>query len=244
MKVFSIIIFLFVNYISSRNLRATEEEYPSKDGTLIYKKISEDNLKNYLLDDKIYVIDTRKMYKSAAGYIKNTIILPESMLSYIFSLIPLGAEIIIITDEENKQKAIGKIMELCSYKILGYSIFNEITEKNGFDLQVVEYNSNSNENIQQIVDKRENIIDIREINEFKETGYVNHSKLIPLSTFLSNYNQIPTIGDVYIFCKSGTRSIIGMTFAKRKGYNNRFIVMKGGISRAIEEGFPLIPFIE
>ena len=239
-----IIFFVFViNYIYSGNLRP-KEDYSSKNDNLNIKKISGDILKNYLLDNKIYVIDIRKMSKSASGYIKNTILLPESMISYIFSIIPLGSEIILIIEEENKQKDIGKIFELFSYKLLGYAIFSEITAKNDFDLQIVEYNPNLNENIQKIVDKGENIIDIREKNEYKETGYVEHSILIPLSSFLSNYREIPEKGDVYIFCKSGMRSIIGMTFAKRMGYNNRFIIMKGGINKAIEEGFPLISFIE
>ena len=244
MKVISIIIILFViNYVFSENLRSKDVSFP-KDDNLNYNKISVDILKKYLLDENIYVIDSRKISKSASGYIKNTILLPESMFSYIFSIIPLGSEIILITEEENKQKAIGKIIELLSYKLLGYAIFSEITANNDFDLQVVEYNPNLNENIQQIVDNEENIIDIREKNECKETGYVKNSKLIPLSTFLSNYSEIPKEGDVYIFCKSGMRSIIGMTFAKRMGYNNRFIIMKGGINKAIEEGFPLIPFNE
>ena len=244
MKVTSIIIILFViNYIYPQNLRP-KEDYSSNDENLNFNKISVDALKKYLTDDKVYVIDTRKMFISASGYIKNTIILPESMFSYIFSLIPLGSEIILITEEENKQKTIGKIIELLSYKLLGYAIFSEITANNDFDLQIVEYNPNLNENIQQIIDNRENIIDIREKNEYKETGYVQNSKLIPLSSFLSNYSEIPQKGDVYIFCKSGMRSVIGMTFAKRMGYNNRFIIMKGGINRVIEEGFPLVAFIE
>ena len=244
MKVSSIIIILFViNYISSENLRAKEVPSP-KDDNLNFNKISADILKKYLLDDNIYVIDTRKMSKSASGYIKNTILLPESMFSYMLSIIPLGSEIILITEEENKEKVIGKIIELFSYKLLGYAIFSEITANNDFDLQVVEYNPNLNENIQQIVDNGENIIDIREKNECKETGYIKNSKLIPLSTFLSNYIEIPKEGDVYIFCKSGMRAVIGMTFARRMGYNNRFIIMKGGMNKVIEEGFPLIPFVE
>ena len=244
MKVILILIFLFVNYKSSGNLRA-KEELSTKDDKINFNKISADNLKKYLLDEKIFVIDTRKISKSASGYIKNTILLPDSMFSYIFSLIPKDSEIILIFEEENKQKSLGKIIEfLYSYKLLGYSIFTEITAKNDFDLQMVEYNPNLNVNIQQIVDKGENIIDIREINEYKETGYVKHSKLIPLSNFLNNYREIPEQGDIYVFCKSGIRSIIGLTFAKRMGYNNRFIIMKGGINKVIEEGFPLIPFIE
>ena len=244
MIIVSIIVFLIVNFSLARNLIGREVYSTPDNETFSYIKVSEENLKNYLLDEKIYVIDTRKLSKSASGYIKNTILLPKSMFSFIFSIVPIGSEIIIVTDEENKQITIESLIELYSYayKFIGYALFSEITSKNAFDLQVVEFNPNSNENIQQIIEKNENIIDIREINEFKKTGYVKNSILIPLSNFLTNYNEIPTQGDVYIFCQSGTRSLIGMTFLRRKGYKNRFIIMKGGINRAIEEGFPLISY--
>ena len=242
MIIVSIIIFLFVSSTLCRNLIEVEKYSTSDNETFTYIKVTEDNLKKYLLDDDIFVIDTRKMSKSASGYIKNTIILPASLFSYIFSIIPIGSRIIIVTDEQNKQDSIENLIDLYSYKLIGYALFSEITSKNGFVIEVAEFNPNSNENLQQIVDKKENLIDIREIHEFKKTGYVENSLLLPLSNFLTEYEKIPSQGDVYILCQSGVRSTIGMTFLKRMGYTNKFIIMKGGINRVIEEGFPLIPF--
>ena len=161
------------------------------------------------------------------------------MFSFIYSIIPVGAEIIILAEKENKQEAIDNIIELYTYKLLGYSIFSEINENNDFELEVVEYNPNSNNNIQEIVDKGENIIDIREKNEILKTGYIKQAKLIPLSNFLTDYDEIPNNGNVFIFCKSGTRAVIAMTFLKKQGFTNRIVVMKGGMNRVLEEGYPL-----
>ena len=233
--------FLFLSFfgtILTRNLRENEE-YSSLDDTLKYYKISGEKLKRLLLDNNIYVIDTRNLDKSAAGYIPNTILIPLSLFSFVYSVVPVGSEVIIITEIENKQKAIDDFIELFAYKLLGYSIFNEINENNMFELQVVEYNPNLNENIQEIVEKGENIIDIRENNEYIKTGYIKQAQLIPLSNFLTDYNRIPNNGNVFILCKSGTRAIIGMTFLKREGFTNRFVIMKGGMNRVIEEGYPL-----
>lgn len=238
----TILFFLIINFILTKRNLLADPEYSSVDENLKYYRFSEEKLKKFLLDDDVFVVDTRKISKSSAGYIPKTIILPVSMFPFIFSLIPVGSDIIIITEEENKQEVIDEFMELFTYKLLGYAIFSEVTAKNDFELQVVEYNPNSNANIQEIVDRGENIIDIREMNEFKETGYILKAQLIPLSHFLTEYIKIPNNGDVYIFCKSGMRSVIGMTFAKRMGYTNRFIIMYGGINRAIEEGFPLTSF--
>ena len=239
--------FLFLSFfeliISTRNLSGNEE-YSSLDDTLKYYKYSGEKLKKLLKDENIYVIDTRSFEKSAAGYIPNTILCPLSMLSFLYSVVEVGSEVIIITEIEEKQTAIDEFIELFAYKLLGYSIFSEVVENNNFELQVVEYNPNLNENIQEIVDNGEYIIDIRENNEIIQTGYIKQAKLLPLSTFLNDYDKIPKNGNVFIFCRSGARSIIGMTFLKREGYTNRFVVMKGGMNRVIEEGYPLVQILK
>ena len=237
-----VLFYLFFGLILTKNLRENEEN-STFDNTVKCDIISGEKLKKYLLEDNIYVIDTRKLSKSARGYIPNTILIPLSMFSFINSIIPVGSEVIIITEIEEKQITIDKFIELFSYKLLGYSIFNKINENNIFELQVVEYNPNSNKNIQEIVDKGENIIDIREINEVKKTGYIQNAKLIPLKNFLRDYNKVPKNGTVFIFCQSSARAVIGMTFLKKKGYTNRFVVMKGGMNRVIEEGYPLVELV-
>ena len=31
--------------------------------------------------------------------------------------------------------------------------------------------------------------------------------------------------DIYVYCKLGKRALIGMTYAQRAGYTNRFVIM-------------------
>ena len=66
--------------------------------------------------------------------------------------------------------------------------------------------------------------------------------MIPLSTFQTDYSKIPKQGNVYVYCKSGMRAAIGMSYAKRAGYTNKFIIMKGGMNKAIQERYPLVPY--
>ena len=111
-------------------------------------------------------------------------------------------------------------------------------------VEKVEYNSNTKEEIQKIVDNKGIIIDIREIGEFKETGVIKNAILIPLSAFKNDYNKIPKEGDIYVYCKGGVRAIAGMTYAKREGYKIKFIIMEGGMMKTIKEGFPTVPYTE
>lgn len=207
-----------------------------------YSKMTGKELKNYLLNPKIFVVDTRDMTASTTGYIPNSILCPTSMYSWLTSIVPEGSEIIIISDEENYQTAINSLINLNLYNLIGYGIYNEINENTSFSIQVVEYDPNTKESIQEIVDKGENIIDIREISEYIETGVIKEAVLIPLTTFKTDYNKIPNNGNVFVFCKSGMRAVVGMTYAKRAGYTNRFVIMTGGMSKAIEEGYPLVPY--
>ena len=125
---------------------------------------------------------------------------------------------------------------------MGYGIYNEINESSSFFIQKIEYNPNTKESIKEIVDNGENIIDIREISEFKETGVIEQAILIPLTTFQTDYIKIPKNGNVYVYCKSGMRAVVGMSYAKRAGYTNKMVIMSGGMNKAIEEGYPLVPY--
>ena len=239
----SIILFLVnIQIIYSKNIFQSIKKKTENLDILKYSKFNGKDLKKYILNYNVFIIDTRDMAISAVGYIPNSILLPTTMFSWLSSIVPSGSNVILITDEENKNTAIDQFISLNLYNLLGYGIYNEINESTSFSIQVVEYNPNTKENIQKIVDDNEYIIDIREIAEYKETGVIEKSKLIPLTTFPTDFYKIPMDGDVYVYCKSGMRAVVGMSYAKRAGFINRFIIMQGGINKAIEEGFPLVPY--
>lgn len=241
----SLFIFLLtIELIISKKFNNLRRQPDCTNKYLGYSKMSGYDLKNYLLNPDIYIVDTRDMTISALGYLPLTIICPTTMYSWLTSIVPSGANVILITDENNYQTAIDSLIELNLYNLLGYSIYNNIIEDYSFAIQTIEYNPNTKESIQEIVDNGENIIDIREISEFKETGVIAQAVLIPLTSFPTNYKKIPTNGNVYVYCKSGMRAVVGMTYAKRAGYTNRMVIMSGGMNKAIEEGYPLVPYEE
>ena len=241
-----IAIFIISFMIKSSSLKFLEKNEISKDKLvneyLGYSKMSGKELKQYVLNQKIYIVDTRDFAISATGYFPQSILCPTSMYSWLTVIVPSGSDVIIITDEDNYQKSIDALIDLKLYNLLGYGIYNEINESSSFFIQKVEYNPNTKESIKEIVDNGENIIDIREISEFKETGVIEQAILIPLTTFETDYTKIPKNGNVYVFCKSGMRAVVGMSYAKRAGYTNRMVIMSGGMNKAIEEGYPLVPY--
>ena len=234
-----LILFLMIDLSHPKFLG---EKSDKKNEYLRYSKMSGKELKKYLLNKNVYIIDTRDISISAVGYIPQSILCPTSMYSWLTSIVPSGADVIIINDESNYQQSINSLIEINLFNLLGYAIYDELNENTSFNIQQVEYNPNTKESIQEIVDNGENIIDIREISEFRETGVIKEAILIPLTSFLKDYTKIPNVGNVYVFCKSGMRAVVGMSYAKRAGYTYRLVIMSGGMNKAIEEGYASVPY--
>ena len=87
-----------------------------------YIKISEEDLKNYLNDKEVYIVDTREISSCKDGYLQNSIIIPLSMSYSKFfpALIKEGAKVIIITDPEHQKESLEKTSSFNSYNVLGF----------------------------------------------------------------------------------------------------------------------------
>ena len=215
----------------------------SSSSSLKYVHINPNLLKRILNNKDIYIIDTREIDVAAQGYVPNSIIVPTSLSYYLSSVVPNRSSIVVISDEQNYRSVLDDLEESRRrYRVLGYCLYDEIKNSDLFDIQKVDYNQNTKSDVEEIVRDKRNIIDLRNISEFQETGIVPGSILIPLVDFLNEYKKIPREGDVYVFCKRALRAVIGMTFAKRAGYTNHFIIMKEGIEKTVDEGYQLEPY--
>ena len=246
MKKYLNISFLFIlllsfikskTFIKTKNLRAMEEKY---------SKLAAIHLKSYMNMENIHIIDTRDNTISNKSYLKNSLLLPLTMgyATWLPSLVNKGSNIVLICDEDNYKNALQNTEILGIYNIIGYAIYNEIIKQSDLNIQKAEYNENTKKDVEKLVAKGKYLLDIREIKEYKETGVINEAHLIPLSTFTSNYNRIPESVDIYIFCKGGGRALLGMSYLKRMGFKNKFIIMRGGMTKTIQEGYPLVPYTE
>ena len=211
-----------------------------------YEKLNSIHLKNYLHNLNLYIIDTREFEVSNQGYIENSIIMPItfSYSTWFPAIIEEDANVVLICDEENYINALEQTEALGPYKIFGYAIYNELIEENKLKIIKAEYNENTKEDVEKLVEKDEYMIDLREVSEFKETGVIKEAHLMPLSNFRNDYINLPKNLDIYVYCKLGKRALIGMTYAQRAGYSNRFVIMRGGMNKTISEGYPLVAYTE
>ena len=206
-----------------------------------YKKYTANDIKNLMSNKDIFLIDTRAGAVSNLGYVKNSIIISlGEPFDYFTAVIEEGSDIVLICDENNYQESLETTEKKGDYFILGYAIYDEISKDKSLDIEVAKYNENTKESLENLVKENKYILDIREHSEKEQTGVVNEAHLIPLSTFRTDYVNIPKNEDIYIFCKGGGRSLSAMSYLKRQGYTNNIYVMKGGINQSIKEGYPLV----
>ena len=209
-----------------------------------YYKLTPEQLKQYIDYKEIYIVDTREIPLCQKGYIGNSIIIPLSMsyTTWLPKVIKSNSYVILITDNEHLNESLYMTASLNIYYIIGYALYDELISSNLFNIETIEYNDNTKEEIEKIANYRNVIIDVREINEFKNTGIIKEALLLPLSCVNDEIYKIPQIGNIYVYCRSGMRAVTYMTYAKRAGYKNKIIIMEGGMLKAIQEGFPLVPF--
>ena len=211
---------------------STSEQYKNLDGKTI---------KGLLTNTKINIIDTREADISSQGYLPNSLLIPLSMdySKWMTTVVRRGSEVIIISDKDNFGSAIQKVKE-AGYKIYGYAIYDEIVKHVSFAIQKALYKENTKESVEKLVKEKKYILDLREADEYKETGIVENSKLIPLSTLNRKIKKLPKKGDIYLFCKTGGRALMAMSFLQKARVKSKLYIMRGGINKTIQEGFALV----
>ena len=207
-----------------------------------YKNLDGKAIKGLLTSKKIYIIDTREEDISSQGYLPNSLLIPLSIdySKWMTTVVRRGSEVIIISDKDNYGRAIQKAKE-AGYKIFGYAIYDEIVKHVSFAIQKALYKENTKENVEKLVKEKKYILDLREDDECKETGIVENSILISLSTLNRKIKKLPKKGgDIYLFCKNGERALMAMSFLKKSRVKSKLYIMRGGIDKTIEEGFGLV----
>ena len=163
-----------------------------------YNQLSPFQLKQYIDNKDIYIVDTREIPLCKNGYIEKSIIIPLSM-SYttLFpKVIPNNSQVILITDQEHLNESLYNTASLNSYNIIGYAIYDDLISDNDFNIGTIEYNINTKDEIEKIIKNRDII-----------TGVIKEALLMPLSCINGEINKLPKEGNIYVYCRSGMRAV-------------------------------------
>lgn len=85
------------------------------------------------------------------------------------------------------------------------------------------------------------LIDVREVSELEEKGYIDGAINLPLRTLFDDTSVLPAFDTpVVVYCGSGWRAVIATTMMGQLGYTDVKAMMGGSYGGWVEAGFPTV----
>jgi rhodanese-related sulfurtransferase len=81
------------------------------------------------------------------------------------------------------------------------------------------------------------VLDVRQPHEF-ETGHIPAARLIPLHELPDRLDEVPATGDVFVVCRSGSRSYMASEFLRENGI--AAVNVAGGLLAWVDSGLELV----
>jgi rhodanese-related sulfurtransferase len=86
------------------------------------------------------------------------------------------------------------------------------------------------------------LLDVREIDEVQDTGYIEGAVVIPLREIGLRINLLPSFDTTIVtYCASGWRCTIAMTALEALGWENVLSLSGGSFSGWVNAGYPIAP---
>lgn len=188
------------------------------------KSLSIEEFKNEIKKD-VFLLDTRNAIEFTQGFIAGfiNIGLEDKFEELAKLLIPNEKNILLITQEEDKDKLIKSLTNIGFNKIIGcldggFSTWQSLGNPIDIiiDIEADEFKMDIN------YDNKMIVLDVRSEIEF-ETSHVQTAINTPLQSFMESDNILANIEEqdnVYIYCRRGSRSVIAASIFKKEGFHN------------------------
>lgn len=177
-----------------------------------------------------YIIDVRTEESYAAAHVPGSISIPlRNLPSYVGWFIPVGADILLVTDDDYPEEAVKHLYRTGYDNILGYlsgGIFRwHMAGKKSESIKTVTVDK-----LCKLLDTEPEerfILDIRSEDELETEGEIENAKNIHLTQLTEHYDELPQDKPMYIFCGSGLRSMTAASLLKNEGFINQRVVLGG-----------------
>jgi hydroxyacylglutathione hydrolase len=186
-------------------------------------------------DPKIKILDTREAKISTKSFYRGAFLIPLQTPFAIFAsnLCKPEDKIIIISDPGQEKESIVRLTRIGYEKILGY-IHNENLPNQ------VKIDSVNIENLQTFIEKSRDkieILDVREANEWQETGCIEGAHKISFKDIENNQEKIRDLSknkQLAVHCKTGVRANIAISILKKLNIDN--VINLGGYNQLSAAG--------
>lgn len=193
-------------------------------------------------DDDTYIIDLRKEGSYAASHIPGSISIPvQNLPSYVGWFIPVGAEILLVTEGDYPKEALKHLYRTGYDNILGYLSSGIISWQMAAE-KTASINTVTVDRLCKLLDTEPEerfILDIRSDDELEAEGEIKDAEHIHLTQLPEHYDQLPQNKPIYIFCGSGLRSMTAASLMKKEGFTNQKVVL-GGLTAWNSTSCPIV----
>ncbi|CAD8167358.1 unnamed protein product [Paramecium pentaurelia] len=182
------------------------------------------------------ILDSRDIVNK--GVIKGSINITQvaTLASFVGILFKPDQKIVIVADEGKEEQTIIRLLRIGYENILGYldGGFDNYVRNGG---EVQQLNIVDLKDFLDTKDQPQNhvFIDCRNPVEFKTTGIVPGSLMIPLFQIENQLDLIPKDKTLHIYCRSGARAKTAATILQRHGYSDFVLVQNAGLEHIVKE---------
>ncbi|CAD8084435.1 unnamed protein product [Paramecium primaurelia] len=186
--------------------------------------------------DGALILDSRDIINK--GIIKGSINITQvaTLASFVGILFKPDQRIVIVADEGKEEITIIRLLRIGYENILGYleGGFDNYVRNGGEvqQLNIVDLKDflNTNDQPQNHV-----FIDCRNPVEFKTTGIIPGSLMIPLFQIENQLDLIPKDKTLHIYCRSGARAKTAATILLQHGYSDFVLIQNAGHEHIVKE---------
>jgi len=201
------------------------------------EKINPSKLFQIVSDNNTAIIDLRTWEEYKLGHLRGSIFAPlnNSFNTVCGSYITPEMKIYFIIEEQQIQEAVTSLIRIGLDNIAGFLTPDDLLNyhKEGGELiKSVELDTSELETW--LNDPNIFLLDVREVSELEETGFIYGSYNIAHTRLYYRFDEIPREKRVLLLCKTGSRSEYAFSFLEGKGFKVEHIT--GGIEEWISEG--------
>ncbi len=186
------------------------------------------------------VLDTREACEFEMGFIKGAINigLNGQYAIWVGTLIPIGQQLVLITDKGKEYEAVLRLARVGFENIFGI-LSGGIDSWKAAGLPLDTINSIEAEELTEYcAQKSYSVLDVRKPGEW-EAGHLPEAELLPLGNLMNELDKLNKNSNYAIHCAGGYRSMVAASLLKAKGYNN-IVNVNGGFNKIKAAGLPVV----
>ncbi len=204
------------------------------------QRIGVDELKKFVRNTGVALIDTRDRYDFLNGHIPGSIFSPldKQFNTTAGCYVEEDKPIYLIIDKNRVTEAVRDLINVGLDNIAGYATLEDFEDykKQGGEIEKTEYTTF--EKAAEIL-KSNNIqvIDVRKRSEFDE-GHAKGAINIPHTRLLERLDEVPKNGKILVHCSAGGRSAVAAALLQRYGRNVLYV--DGAIGDWVKAGYEIV----